>query len=164
MVVPIIHFAVLIVLVGMTIAAVIRHFKRPSIGRMALGVLAGLVSAAVMVTFSMHMCGKGQPLFQWALPAFCIAAAVLFIGKPLWRRSLAIIAFILGFVLSLQFASVDHLEDVEPGVYQFGVMVSAGIDQPPLGYTFGEGELGSGDGFVHLGTIEFLAEEEKGEE
>jgi hypothetical protein len=64
----------------------------------------------------------------------------------------------------LQFASADQLEDVEPGVYQFGVVVSAGIDQPPLGYTFGEGELGSGDGFVHLGTIEFLAEEEKGEE
>jgi hypothetical protein len=59
----------------------------------------------------------------------------------------------------LQFASADQLENVEPGVYRFGVTVSKGIDEPSLEYTLVEGEMEGGDGFVPLGTVEFLIEE-----
>ena len=65
----------------------------------------------------------------------------------------------------LQFASADQLENVKAGVYRFGVTVSEGIDESPLNYTPVEGEMkASGDGFVLLGTVEFLIEEKAEEE
>jgi hypothetical protein len=57
----------------------------------------------------------------------------------------------------VQFASTDQLENVEAGVYHFGVTVS--IDESPLNCTPVEGAAGARDGFVPLGTVKFLVEE-----
>jgi hypothetical protein len=56
------------------------------------------------------------------------------------------------------------LENVGAGVYRFGVTVSEGMDEPPLGYTPAEVAMETNHGFVLLGTVEFLTEEKAEDE
>jgi hypothetical protein len=93
-------------------AAVIgRAPQRATITRAVVATTIGLLVSLVALTISLHACGNGTPVAQWALPAACVVA-VLTLARPSPLRSAAATAFALAAcVLSLHYAQLVH----EPG-------------------------------------------------
>ncbi len=103
-----IHMVVLVALLATVAMAVVRDFQKPSTTRVIGAVLAGALSAGVALSAGMHMCGLGQPISQWVLPAVSVTAGLMFIKKPILRRALVAIALVAGVGLSLHYATEVH--------------------------------------------------------
>ena len=103
-----IHAAVLVCLPVVTTVACILFRHRPSPSLIVLGILGGVGLGFGTFLFSLHACGMGQPLQQWAIPALTMAAALVFI-RPAWlRRSLAAFSAVACVVLSLWYTGEVH--------------------------------------------------------
>lgn len=101
------HFGALIGLVALTGVVLVRGMARPTWKRVVVGLLAGLGSTLVLA-LGLHGCDAGQPLMQWALPALCLVAAVLFVGDRRARAGLVAGAVTVMLGLGLHYVSAVH--------------------------------------------------------
>jgi hypothetical protein len=102
------HTVILAGLLTATVWFCVRGRSRPSWSRVVLAIVGAVVYAALVLLFSLHMCGLGAPFAQWALPAACLAASTMLIGTRSVRRRLTFVNAVAGLVLSLHYTGVVH--------------------------------------------------------
>ncbi|MBK8171285.1 MAG: hypothetical protein IPK60_13195 [Sandaracinaceae bacterium] len=77
--------------------------------RRVLGsVAAGMLTALLSIALSLHFCGEGNPVMQWAGPSVCVTLALIFVGRARARVGLALAAALVAVTLSTHYASVVH--------------------------------------------------------
>jgi hypothetical protein len=101
---PLIHLAIFVAIVAVTLLALVKHRSWPTLWRvLAAGVL--LVVPACSAALRLHRCDCGKPLVQWLLPSVALLLVVLAV-KPLRMRLLLGGAFSLAS-LALSYHYVD---------------------------------------------------------
>jgi hypothetical protein len=99
----------IILVVVVTVITLWRFGKRPAaFGRWAAGLLAFAFSALVPLVLSMHLCGAGAPIHQWAYCAPSLGAIIILVPRKALRRSLAALVFVAQVLLSVHFDSLAH--------------------------------------------------------
>lgn len=97
--------------IGVPVLAV-RHWGRPTIGRVVLAVILPLLTAFASQVVGVHDCGRGAPLLQWVIPCVAMVVAIVCIERAALRRVLATALAVSSIGLSGHFAGRVHADDV----------------------------------------------------
>jgi hypothetical protein len=102
------HALALLTCIALTELAASRYHRVPSIRRVVGAIAAGLALAAFSASLGLHMCGRGDPVQQWAIPSICLALGVAFVGHVRVRRTLAAALAMIAVIGSLHYAALVH--------------------------------------------------------
>lgn len=98
----------LVALVLITAVVCVRDHRPPGWTRRIVAVLGAVGYGFATMVVTAHGCGLGQPVAQWAVPAVCLASALMFIQTPRLRRVVAMTITAAGLALSFHYVVVVH--------------------------------------------------------